>query len=146
VTGPSVMAPTGAVAGLLLPVDGPAQVTVIAAEAAPGSWRWHPLWGDTVDGGHPVVWCGERRNVVDLPANGAAWVLAARLGCPELADRIGLNGDLLLAGIGPDRQMCDVPIRVVHAAQRAGLLDPSVHVPLDTDGGAEVGVVSARRE
>jgi hypothetical protein len=120
----AVAASDGPVAGLLLPVDGPVRVTLIAAEFAPGSWRWPVRWTDTVDG-HWMVWCGERRNVRDLPANTTAWMLAARLGCPDLADRIGLNGDLLIAGIDPDERVGDVPDVVVRAARRAGVLDQS---------------------
>jgi hypothetical protein len=52
-------------------------------------------------------------------------MLAARLGCPDLADQIGLNGDLLIAGIDPDERVGDVPDAVVRAAWRAGLLDQS---------------------
>jgi hypothetical protein len=131
VTGvPAVAAPDGPVAGLLLPVNGPVRVAVIDSQVGPGTWRWPPRWVDTV-GGHPVVWCGERRNVADLPANTAAWVLAARLGCADLAERIGLNGDLLLAGIGPDGRACEVPELVVEAARGAGILDQHAGGPAD---------------
>jgi hypothetical protein len=136
VTGvPSVAAPAGPIIGLLLPVEGPVRVTVIGAQIAPGSWWWPPRWVDTVEG-HPVVWCGERRNVADLPANTAAWVLTARLGCADLAERIGLNGDLLLAGIGRDGRACQVPDVVVEAARRAGLLGEQ-HPDADGPGGVE---------
>jgi hypothetical protein len=100
----------------------------VAAEIAPGSWRWPVRWIDTVDG-HPVVWCGERRHVRDLPANTPAWVLAARLGSPDLADRIGLNGDLLVAGVDLRGRAGDVPEVVLRAAYRAGLLDRAVAGP-----------------
>jgi hypothetical protein len=110
------------VAGLLVPVAGPVRVEPIAADLAPGSWRWPVRWIDTA-AGQPVVWCGEHRRVQDLPANGPAWALAARLGCPDLADRIGLDGDLLIAGVGADGRPVDVPAPVVDAARRAGLLD-----------------------
>lgn len=107
-------------AGLLLPVDGPARVIRIAADAAQGGSRWPARWVDTIDG-HPVVWCGERRNVAAPPANASAWMLAARLGCADLTDRIALNGDLMLAGIDRDGRAADVPDVVVQAARRAGL-------------------------
>lgn len=114
--------PDGPVTGLLLPVDGRARVIEVAAEAAPGRWRWPARCIDTVDACR-LVWCGERRNVAGLPANMSAWALAARLGCPDLADRIGLTGDLLVAGIDGDGRAADVPDVVVRAAQRSGLLD-----------------------
>jgi hypothetical protein len=113
------------VAGLLVPVAGPVRVEPVAADLGPGSWRWPVRWVDTA-AGQPVVWCGERRRVQDLSVNGSAWVLAARLGCPDLADRIGLNGDLLVAGLGADGRPVDVPAPVVVAARRAGLLDAPV--------------------
>jgi hypothetical protein len=101
----------------------------VAAEIAPGSWRWPVRWIDTVDG-YRVVWCGERRHVRDLPANTPAWALAARLGSPDLADRIGLNGDLLVAGVDLLGQAGDVPEVVLRAAYRAGLLDRAVARPV----------------
>lgn len=138
----AVAAPEETVAGLPLPVMGPAQVAVIGAQVAPDSWRWPPRWVDTV-GGHPVVWCRERRNVADLPANTAAWVLAARLGCADLAERIGLNGDLLLARIGPDGRACEVPDVVVDAARRAGILHQRIGGPADRDRALGAGAVRA---
>jgi hypothetical protein len=113
------------VVGLLVPVAGRVRVEPIAADLGPGSWRLPVRWIDTVSG-QPVVWCGERRRVQDLPANSSAWAIAARLGCPDLADRIGLNGDLLIAGLGADGRPVDVPAPVVDAARRAGLLDAPV--------------------
>jgi hypothetical protein len=130
------------VAGLLLPVDGPPRVIQVAAEITPGSWRWPVRWVDTVEG-LPVVWCGERRKVRDLPANVSAWVLAAWLGCPDLADRIGLNGELLVAGVGLRGWAGDVPEVVVRAACRAGLLDPPADGLVRPGRGAWAGVVSA---
>lgn len=118
---PVVMAPPGPVTVLLVPVRGPARVTVLGVDVAPGSPRWPPRWVDTVEG-HPVLWCGERRNVTDLPANTSAWALAARLGFADLAERIGLNGDLVIAGIHSDGRAGDVPEVVVQAAHRTGLL------------------------
>jgi hypothetical protein len=109
------------VASLLLRVAGPATVQVIPADLAPGSWRWPVRWVDAV-AGKPVAWCGERRRVHEFPANAAAWALAARLGCPDLAERIGLSGDLLVAGLTPGGDLTDVPTSVVDAAERAGLL------------------------
>jgi hypothetical protein len=129
VTGaPAHATPNGPVAGLLLPVDGAPRVIPVAADIAPGSWRWPVRWMDTVDG-YRVVWCGERRHVRDLPANTFAWVLAARLGCPDLADRIGLSGDLLVAGVNLTGRAADVPDVVVQAAYRAGLLDQPAPYP-----------------
>jgi hypothetical protein len=108
------------VVGLLVPVNGPAELTSIPAGSAAGGWRWPVRWVDAVCG-QQVVWCGERRRVQELPANGSAFALAARLGCPDLADRIRLNGDLLVTGLGSDGRLADVPDPVVSAAERAGL-------------------------
>ena len=112
---------TRAVAALLVPVAGRVRLEVIPADLAPGGWRWPVRWVDTAFG-QQVLWCGERRRVQELPANGSAWVLAARLGYPDLADRIGLNGDLLVTGVSADGHPADVPDQVTSAAQRAGLL------------------------
>ncbi len=117
-----IRVPDGPVAGLLLPVESRARVIDVAVDTAPGRWRWPARWIDTVNGCR-LVWCGERRNVRDLPVNMSAWALAARLGCPDLADRIGLNGDLLVAGIDGDGRAGHVSDVVVRAAQRSGLLD-----------------------
>ena len=124
----AVVAPDGPVTGLLLPLNGPAQVTRLVVDVAPGSPRWPLRWADTVDGLR-VLWCGERRKVADLPSNQGAWTLAARLGCADLADRIGFNGTLLIAGIGPDDRVGSVPQAVVQAAYRAGLLTRPRQVP-----------------
>jgi hypothetical protein len=78
-------------------------------------------WVQTIDG-HHIVWCGERRRLADLPANPAALTVAARLGCADLADRIGLRGDLLLAGIDAAGGPADVPATVLQAAISSGLL------------------------
>jgi hypothetical protein len=110
---------------------------MLAVEVAPGSPRWPPRWVDTIDG-LPVLWCGERRNITDLPPNHTAWALAARLGCADLADRIGLHGDLLIAGIGPDGRAGDVPEVVVQAAHRAGLLHLPGQDSLPPPGGGAV--------
>lgn len=141
---PRHAAPQGPVAGLLLSVDGPARVIQLTAEIAPGSWRWPVRWVDTVDGDR-VVWCGERRNVGGLPSNASAWVLAARLGCPDLADRIGLNGELLVVGMDVRGRLGDVPAVVVRAAYRAALLDPSLDGLVQPDRGVWAGIVSAGR-
>ena len=108
------------VVGLLVPVYGPAELTSIPAGSAAGDWRWPVRWVDAV-GGQQMVWCGERCRTQELPANGSAFALAARLGCPDLADRIRLNGDLLIAGLGSDGRLADAPDPVVSAAERAGL-------------------------
>jgi hypothetical protein len=94
--------------------DGPGPVLT-------GSWPQQVKWVDTI-GACRYVWCGERRRVDDLPANPAAFALAARLGCEDLADRIGLRGDLILAGVDAHTGASDVPAPVVGAAARAGLL------------------------
>jgi hypothetical protein len=109
------------VAALLVPVAGPVTVRVVAAECAPGTCWWPVRWVDDFCG-EGLVWCGERRRVRELPVNRSAWRLASRLGCPDLVERIGLNGDLLLAGLTADGQPRDVPDLVVDAARRAGLL------------------------
>ena len=90
-----------------------------------------------------MVWRGQRRHVADLPANAAALVLAAWLGCADLAERIGLYGDLLLAGIGRDGRACEVPDVVVEAARRAGLLDQDQPDPDDPGGAVGPGLARA---
>ncbi len=110
--------------GLLLPVQGPARVALVAVGTGPGSWRWPIKWADTL-AGQTVMWCGERRRVIELPVNAAAWALAARLGCPDLAERIGLNGYLLLTGANAPGNPADVPLPVIEAAVGTGLLRPS---------------------
>jgi hypothetical protein len=129
------------VAGLLLPVTGPARVIRVGAQAAPGGSCWPVRWVDTIDG-HQVVWCGERRNLAALPANASAWMLAARLGCADLADRIGLNGDLLLAGIDRDGRAADVPDAIVQAAHRAGLHHRPASRPVRPGCGTRAGIPS----
>jgi hypothetical protein len=86
--------------------------------------------------------------VADLPDNPGALLLAARLGCVDLADRIGLRGDLLLAGIGPDGSPADVPAPVLDAAIRGGLLhDETPNVAgRGTDGTSPVRRVQAGRQ
>jgi hypothetical protein len=42
-------------------------------------------------------WAG--RGVAGLPEHLAAFTITARLGCADLADRLGLRGNLLLTGI-----------------------------------------------
>lgn len=138
---PVPVAASQPVAGLLLPVAGPALVIQVGAEAAPGGSCWPVRWVDTIDGDQ-VAWCGERRNLAALPANASAWMLAARLGCADLADRIWLNGDLLLAGIDLDGRAADVPDVVVQAAHRAGLHHLSDSDPVRPGCGARVGVPS----
>jgi hypothetical protein len=129
------------VAGLLLPVAGPALVIRVGAEAVPGGSCWPVRWIDTIEGDQ-VAWCGERRNVAALPANASAWMLAARLGCADLADRIWLNGDLLLAGIDRDGRAADVPDVVVQAAHRAGLHHRPASEPERPGREARAGVPS----
>jgi hypothetical protein len=142
VTGEVVIGmPEGPVTGLLLPVEGRARVIEVAADTAPGRWRWPARWIDTVDGCR-LVWCGERRNVAGLPVNKSAWALAARLGCPDLADRIGLNGDLLVAGIDGDGRAGHVSDMVVRTAQRSGLFDDEL-MPERALLGSVVGAVRA---
>jgi hypothetical protein len=130
----------GPVAALLVPVADPVTVRVVTAERAPGTCWWPVRWVDAFCG-EGLVWCGERRRVRELPVNGAAWVLAARLGCPDLAERIGLNGDLLLAGLTADGRPRDVPDLVVDAARRAGLLAPlapvRAHTPPQSSAGRQ---------
>jgi hypothetical protein len=128
-------APTRPVVGLLLQVDDPAVVLRLVPQTATGSWPWPVRWVDTIDG-RPLVWCGERRRVQQLPVNTAAWALAARLGCPDLAERIGLNGHLLLAGIGADGRASDVPDLVVQAARQACLFAPPMLKIGEAGGGA----------
>jgi hypothetical protein len=114
----------GPAVALLVPVTGDVTVRLLGVELAPGSRWWPERWVDNF-AGQGVMWCGERRRIWELPANGSAWMLAARLGSPDLAERIGLNGDLLVAGLTPDGLPCDVPDLVLDAARRAGLLASS---------------------
>lgn len=86
-------------------------------------WPLPVKWTDTC-GGHGYAWCGERRSLATLPDNPAAYLLAARLGYADLAERLGLRGDLLLAGVTADGAPCDIPHAVVHAAVAAGVLPP----------------------
>jgi hypothetical protein len=81
--------------------------------------KWTDIWCE-----HRYVWCGERRSLAILPDNPAAYLLSARLGYADLVERIGLRGDLLLAGMTADGTPCDIPHAVVHAAIAAGLLPP----------------------
>jgi hypothetical protein len=116
---------------LLLPARDPAHLSRMVAAApwadccppqAPGAgWPRPVRWRNTIDG-QAVAWCGDRRRVADLPDDPNALLLVARLGCVDLADRIALRGDLLLAGIRPDGAPADVPPPVLQAASRAGLL------------------------
>jgi hypothetical protein len=108
---------------LWVPVTGRALVHAVSGEAAPGSSRWPLRWVDAVDG-HPLAWYGNSRRVGASPVNAAAWALAARLGCPDLAERIALHDDLLLAGVTTDAWPSDVPVPVIQAARRAGLFTP----------------------
>lgn len=128
--------------GLLMPVEGAPGISWVTSsgdyrarfEGRQGALSGWPLpikWVDAV-GGHGLAWCGERRRRVDLPQNRAAFLVAARLGCPDLADRIGLHGDLLLAGIDSCGGLADVPPVVVSAAAQAGLL-PELDADLEAD-------------
>jgi hypothetical protein len=111
----------------------PARVRLVAPAAdgidyTPGrvprlGWPLPVKWTDTC-GGRRYAWCGERRGVATLPNNPAAYLLAARLGYADLAERLGLRGDLLLAGVTAEGAPCDIPHSVVHAAVAAGLLPP----------------------
>lgn len=111
----------------------PARVRLVAPAAGgidytPGrgprlGWPLPVKWTDTC-GEHGYAWCGERRSLATLPDNPAAYLLAARLGYADLAERLGLRGDLLLAGMTADGAPCDIPHAVVHAAVAAGMLSP----------------------
>jgi hypothetical protein len=117
--------------GLAIPAGGRLSLRRVAlapdyADFTPGDgqrlgWPRPVKWVETI-GGQGIVWCGERRGILDLAENLAAFTIAARLGCADLADRIGLRGDLLLAGIDAAGAPADVPEVVVLAAVRAGLL------------------------
>ncbi len=89
-------------------------------------WPRPIKWIETIDG-HHIVWCGERRSVARLPENLAALTITARLGRADLADRIGLRGDLLITGIDTTGGPADVPRTVIQAAARAGLLTNTDH-------------------
>lgn len=124
-------APGPGFVGLAIPARGRLSLRHVTlapgyADFTPGDgprrgWPKPVKWVETIDG-QTVVWCGERRGVAGLPANLAAFTVAARLGCADLADRIGLRGDLLLAGIDASGGPADVPAAVVQAAIGSGLL------------------------
>jgi hypothetical protein len=78
------------------------------------------VWIDTFDG-HRYAWCTSGNPAA--PYNARAFAIAARLGCVELADRIGLRGDVLLVGVDVAGQQTDLPAPVVFAAAR--LLTPA---------------------
>jgi hypothetical protein len=130
--------------GLAIPVQGPVRMMRFAFTReclgyAPvaGDGRGWPLpvkWTDAIDG-QRFAWCGERRCLADLPENLNAFAVAARLGQADLADRIGLRGDLLLAGVDAGGAPVDVPAVVVRCAVRAGVL-------ADGDGRLAVAGVS----
>jgi hypothetical protein len=110
----------GPLTGLFLPVRGRARGVELAADMGPGS-RWWPLaWVETITGLH-VAWCTHPQPGRPLPPNETAWAVAARLGLPDLADRIGLNGDVLLVGVTDSVVAGDVPRLVVDAAERTRL-------------------------
>lgn len=120
-----------AFAAVLLPAAGRVTVACVGlaeeyCDYTPGKgarlgWPRPTKWVDTV-AGQSLAWCGERRLVWELPDNPAALVLATQLGAAGLAERIGLRGDLLLAGVDAAGAPADVPDAVVHAAALAGLL------------------------
>jgi hypothetical protein len=128
--------------GLVVPVVGRVDLRwypvtraclVAAGEDGERGWPRPVKWVDRV-GGQRFAWCGELRELAELPENRAAFTITARLGQADLADRIGLRGDLLLAGIDSDGAPIDVPDAVVQAAVRSGLLtvregDPRSCVP-----------------
>jgi hypothetical protein len=68
-------------------------------------------------------------------SNERAFLLAARLGCVDLADRIGLHTDVLLSGLAQDGAPTDVPGPILDAARRGGLIialprrTPDLHLP-----------------
>jgi hypothetical protein len=124
-------APGPGFVGLAIPARGRLSLRHVSlapgyADFTPGDgprrgWPQPVKWVETIDG-HRIVWCGERRGVAGLPQNLAAFTVAARLGCVDLADRIGLRGDLLLTGIDAAGGPVDVPHTVIQAAIGAGLL------------------------
>jgi hypothetical protein len=117
--------------GLAIPATGRLSLRQITlapgyADFTPGDdprlgWPQPIKWVETI-GEHGIAWCGERRAVAGLPQNLAAFTVAARLGCADLADRIGLRGNLLLAGIDASGGPADIPEVVVRAAVASGLL------------------------
>lgn len=135
--------------GLTVPVRGPVRLRqfTVALEClgyAPGPGGGWPLpvkWTDAIDG-QRFAWCGERRGLADLPENLAAFAVAARLGQADLADRIGLRGDLLLAGIDADGAPADLPTVIVRCAVRAGLLAEDGHRAVAVLRGLPEGVDS----
>lgn len=115
------------VRGLWIPADPaiscavvalPRQVRKLALVA--GSGPLHPD-GWCAVGEQEYRWCGERRGAATLDDNPRAAVLAARLAVIDLADRIGLRGDLILTGTSTEGRLVDVPQAVIEAAHRGGL-------------------------
>jgi hypothetical protein len=79
-------------------------------ESAAG--RGYRLYGD------------EQRRTEGYPPNERAAVLAARLGWIDLADKVGLHGDLLVVGAHDPHRDSDVPEAIVRAAIQSGLIGP----------------------
>jgi hypothetical protein len=77
---------------------------------------------DTIDGSGYCLYADADRLAKRLPDNPRAVLLAARLGWADLADRVGLLGDLLIVGADPSDNDTDVPHTLIVAAHRTGLL------------------------
>lgn len=132
------------IVGLFLPTTTAVDTRAVASAgvrgraAGEGTHRGQPLpvgCVDSVDRAR-YVWCGQYDDAGALVRNRLAFALAARLGCVEVTDRIGLFGDLLLAGVTDAGVLTDVPRAVVRAATNVGLL-----TPITFRGSVEPGVL-----
>jgi hypothetical protein len=78
----------------------------------------------TADGKGFCVYLDEDRAAKGLPSNNRASVLAAQLGWRDRGD-LRLVGDALITGLTPAGDDTDVPVPILTAAQRGGLLPAS---------------------
>jgi hypothetical protein len=118
-----------AVHALLIPVDPGTRCAVLelaltaaALSDAIGGGLLDEALVESLDGVSYCVYADLDRVTRQLPPNARVAVLAARLGWIDLVDRAHLRGDLLIVGADDQGNDTDVPISVIEAAQRCGLL------------------------
>jgi hypothetical protein len=124
--------PCGRLLGLWIPLDSLPSCALVSVPT-------HQIRGRGRDGAGVTLWWPEvierqaycwwstepegtvegcARSLTCPKVNPRAFALAARLGCPDLADRLGLHGDVLVTGLTPDNLPADLPAPVVAAAGR----------------------------